>query len=34
MASSDAASIAAGSDDLAFYLIDRTAVGVGVDFKF
>ena len=24
----------AGSDDLAFYLLDRTAVGVGVDFKF
>ena len=28
------ASIASGSDDLAFYLIDRTVVGLGVDFKF
>ncbi len=34
MPASDAASIEAGSDDLAFYLIDRTALGVGVDFKF
>ena len=34
MANSNAADIAAGSDDLAFYLVDRTAVGVGVDFKF
>ncbi len=31
---SDAASIAAGSDDFALYLVDRTALGVGVDFKF
>ena len=28
------ASIAAGSDDLAFYLYDRTAIGVGATFKF
>ena len=34
MPASDAASIEAGSDDLAFYLVDRTVVGVGVDFKF
>jgi len=34
MPASDATSIAAGSDDVAFYLVDRTAVGVGVDFKF
>jgi len=34
MAASDAASIAAGSDDLAFYLYDRTAIGVGATFKF
>ena len=30
----DATSIAAGSDDLAFYLYDRTAIGVGATFKF
>ncbi len=34
MPATDAASIAAGSDDLAFYLIDRTAIGVGATFKF
>ena len=34
MPASDADSIASGSDDLAFYLIDRTVVGLGVDFKF
>ena len=34
MPASDAASIAAGSDDLAFYLYDRTAIGVGATFKF
>lgn len=34
MPASDAASIESGSDDLAFYLFDRTAVGLGVDFKF
>ena len=31
---SDVASIAAGSDDLAFALIDRTAIGVEASFKF
>jgi len=30
----DAATLAAEGDDLAFYLIDRTAVGVGATFKF
>ena len=34
MPATDAASIAAGSDDLAFYLYDRTAIGVGATFKF
>ena len=34
MPASDAASIESGSDDLAFHLFDRTAVGLGVDFKF
>ena len=34
MPTNDAASIAAGSDDLAFYLLDRTAIGVGATFKF
>jgi len=34
MPASSAASIAAGSDDLAFYLYDRTAIGVGATFKF
>ncbi len=34
MTSTDAASITAGSDDLAFYLYDRTAIGVGATFKF
>ncbi len=34
MPATDAASIAAGSDDLAFYLYERTAIGVGATFKF
>ena len=34
MPATDADSIAAGSDDLAFYLYDRTAIGVGATFKF
>ncbi len=34
MPATDAASIAAGSDDLAFYLYDRTAIGIGATFKF
>ena len=34
MPATDAASINAGSDDLAFYLYDRTAIGVGATFKF
>ena len=34
MPATDAASIAAGSDDLAFYIYDRTAIGVGATFKF
>ena len=34
MPATDANSIAAGSDDLAFYLYDRTAIGVGATFKF
>ena len=34
MPATDADSIAAGSDDLAFYLIDRTAIGLGATFKF
>jgi hypothetical protein len=34
MPATDAASIAAGSDDLAFYLYDRTAIGVGATFNF
>ena len=34
MPATDAASIAAGTDDLAFYLFDRTAIGVGATFKF
>ena len=29
-----AADIAAGSDVLAYYLYDRTAIGIGVTFKF
>ena len=34
MPATDANSIAAGSDDLAFYLYDRTAIGVGATFNF
>ena len=34
MPATSAASIASGSDDLAFYLYDRTAIGVGATFKF
>ncbi len=34
MPATDASSINAGSDDLAFYLYDRTAIGVGATFKF
>jgi hypothetical protein len=34
MPATDSTSIAAGSDDLAFYLYDRTAIGVGATFKF
>ena len=34
MPATDADSIAAGSDDLAFYLYDRTAIGLGATFKF
>ena len=34
MPSQDADDIAAGSDILAFYLYDRTAIGVGATFKF
>ena len=30
----DAADIAAGSDVLAYYLYDRTAIGIGATFKF
>ena len=34
MPATDANSIAAGSDDLAFYLYDRTAIGVGATLNF
>ena len=34
MQEQDADDIAAGSDDLAFYLYDRTALGLGATFKF
>ena len=34
MPATDANSITAGSDDLAFYLYDRTAIGVGATFNF
>ena len=34
MPATSASSIASGSDDLAFYLYDRTAIGVGATFKF
>ena len=30
----DADDIALGDDDLAFFLIERTAIGVGATFKF
>ena len=34
MPTQDADDIAAGNDDLAFFLIERTAIGVGATFKF
>ena len=34
MPTQDADDIAAGNDDLAFSLIERTAIGVGATFKF
>ena len=34
MPTHDADDIAAGNDDLAFSLVERTAIGVGATFKF
>ena len=34
MPTQDADDIAAGNDDLAFFLFERTALGVGATFKF
>ncbi len=34
MPATDATSIAGDSDDLAFYLYDLSAIGVGATFKF
>ena len=34
MPATDATSIAGDSDDLAFYLCDLSAIGVGATFKF